>query len=53
MNILERILAEAIDYHNILEENQKNYTLLKTYIDNLSTINFIKNNNERNINIGV
>ncbi len=53
MNILERILAEAIDYHNELQENQKYYNVLKTYIENLNTINFIKTNNERNINIGV
>ena len=53
MNILERILAEAIDYHNALQENQKYYDILKTYVENLNTINFIRTNNERNINIGV
>ncbi len=53
MSILERILAEGLDYNNVIKENENNYTLLMTYLDNLNTINYIKSNEERNINIGV
>ena len=51
--ILERVLAECLDYDNVLKENIENYNLLQTYLDALKTINYIKSNEERNINIEV
>ncbi len=51
-SILERILAESLDLNNVLKANNEQYNLLQTYLDNLKTTNYIKSNEERNINIG-
>ena len=50
--ILERVLAEMLDYTNVINSNEEDYNLLMTYLDTLKTVNFIKSNEERNIEIG-
>lgn len=51
-NTLERILAETIDYKNILKEDQLEYQALSNYLSTLEAKNYINSNGERNINIG-
>jgi predicted nucleic acid-binding protein len=51
--IIERILAEVIDYKNMMIEDQQHFSQLSTYLNNLNAKNYSKSNNERNINIGV
>ena len=50
--ILERVLAEMLDYTNVINSNEEDYNLLMTYLETLKTVNFIKSNEERNIEIG-
>lgn len=50
--ILERVMAETIDYLNIIREDNQKYNELNLFLNNLNKNNFIKSNNERNINIG-
>lgn len=52
LNRLEKILAQTIDYQNILKHNETNYKELLVLIDNLDTKNYVTSNNERNIVIG-
>ena len=52
LNRLEKILAQTIDYQNILKHNETNYEELLVLIDNLDTKNYVTSNNERNIVIG-
>lgn len=49
---LESILAETVDYKNILLDDEKHHQELLTYLNNLEANNYAKSNNERNINIG-
>lgn len=49
---LERVLAETVEYNNILKENKSMKDKLKNFLDSISTDNYIKSNGERNINIG-
>lgn len=49
---LEKILAETIDYKNIMKEDEIHYGELMTFLNNLNATDYIKSNNERNINIG-
>lgn len=51
-NDLERILAETIDYNNILEEDASDYQSLINYLNTLNVTNYMNSNNERNISIG-
>lgn len=53
LNISERVLAEVIDYNNMLKEDELNYQKLLTFLSQLETTNYTKSNGERNINIGV
>ena len=50
--ILEKIMAECLDYTNIIENNKNEIENLFTFLRNLDENNFIKGNNERNIRIG-
>lgn len=52
-NTLEKVLAETIDYKNMMNQDNLKYEELKTYLNNLEAKNYAKSNNERNINIGV
>lgn len=52
-NTLEKVLAETIDYKNMMNQDKIKYEELKTYLINLEAKNYAKSNNERNINIGV
>ena len=52
-NTLEKVLAETIDYKNMINQDKIKYEELKTYLNNLEAKNYAKSNNERNINIGV
>lgn len=51
-NTLERVLAETIDYNNMMQEDKQSYNELINFLNNINANNFIKNNQERNINIG-
>ncbi len=50
--IIERVLAETVDYKNMIKEDQIKQNELYVFLNNLNKNNFIKSNNERNINIG-
>lgn len=52
-NILEKVLAETMDYINMLNEDFTYYNKLQLFINNLETRNYTKSNEERNINIEV
>lgn len=52
INNLERVLAEATDYNEILKTDDEDYQNLINYLNNLNINNYINSNNERNINIG-
>lgn len=52
-NILEKVLAETMDYINMLNEDFTYYNKLQLFLNNLETRNYTKNNEERNINIEV
>ncbi len=52
-NILEKVLAETMDYINMLNEDFTNYNKLQLFLNNLETRNYTKSNEERNINIEV
>lgn len=49
---LEKVLAEVIDYKNIISDDMTKYEELIRFINNLKAENYITHNNERNINIG-
>jgi len=49
--VLERGLAESIDYKKLLKENEEHYNELKLFLDSINTKNYIKSSNERNIDI--
>jgi len=49
---LEKTLAEAMDYSNMIKDDQKKYEELKAYLTNINPVNYINTNNERNIEIG-
>ena len=51
MNRLEIILAEIVDYSNIVKSNNNKYQELVTFLNILNVNNFINNNGERNIDI--
>ena len=51
-NTLERITAEVIDYRNMLNGDKEMEKSLMAFLENLRTEDFIKSNNERNIEIG-
>lgn len=51
-NIVERVLAETIDYTNMLNEDEVNYQKLLTFLTQLKTTNYTRSNEERNIHIG-
>lgn len=50
--ILEKVLAETIDYLTLMKYDETYFNRLKDFLKNLNTENFIKTNNERNIKIG-
>lgn len=52
-NILEKVLAETMDYINMLNEDFTYYNKLQLFLNNLETRNYTKSNEERNINIEV
>lgn len=49
---IERVLAETIDYKNLQEEDNIKREELMLFLDNIKPENFIKSNNERNIDVG-
>lgn len=50
--LLERSIAQVLDYKNILKEDNLEKEKLYTFLNNLIASNFAKSNSERNINIG-
>ena len=52
-NILEKVLAETMDYTNMLNEDFTYYNKLQLFLNNLETRNYTKSNEERNIKIEV
>lgn len=46
---ITKAFAEITDYNNTLNKNKNNYQRLQTYLNNLNTIDYINNNDERNI----
>lgn len=49
---LERILAETIDYKNMQREDEEKKQELLLFLNNINPENYIRSNNERNIDIG-
>ena len=49
---IERALAETIDYKAMQEDDNKKRDELMLFLDNIKPENFIKSNNERNIDVG-
>ncbi len=49
---LEKILAQTVDYINMLKEDELRFEELIVFINNLDTDNYVTSNNERNIIIG-
>lgn len=49
---IESVLAEITDYQNLLTGDEVEYNKLISYLNALQTRNYVKNNEERNINIG-
>ena len=49
---IERALAETIDYKTMQEDDNKKRDELMLFLDNIKPENFIKSNNERNIDVG-
>lgn len=49
--ILERVLAETIDYLNIIKDDKIHLNELLVYLNSLNEKNYIKSNNERNIEV--
>lgn len=49
---LDRILAEALDYTNIINTDKEKYIELINFLNTINQNNFLKTNNERNISIG-
>lgn len=52
LEIIEKVLAQMLDYHNTLTESKKNYDKLITSLNNFTPEDYITSNNERNIRIG-
>ena len=50
--MLERAIAQVLDYKNILKEDNIEKEKLYNFLNNLVATNFAKSNSERNINIG-
>lgn len=50
--LLERAIAQVLDYKNILKEDNIEKEKLYTFLNNLEASSFAKSNSERNINIG-
>ena len=46
---LEKILAETVDYIDVIKANEEHYNTLLVKINNLETKSYITSNNERNI----
>ena len=51
-SIIEKVLAETIDYSNYIKNEKKNYDNIKMFLDNININSYVKTNNERNIEIG-
>jgi hypothetical protein len=51
-SIIEKVLAETIDYSNYIKNEKKNYDSIKMFLDNININSYVKTNNERNIEIG-
>jgi hypothetical protein len=49
---LEPVLAETIDYKDMLEEDKAYYDQLQVFLNNISPTSYINSNNERNIMVG-
>ena len=49
--VLEKCMAELLEYKNILEANNNSYLELKQFLSNLDSSNYLKTNNERSIDI--
>lgn len=52
-SILERVLAETVDYLNIMKDDKVHLNELLVYLNSLNETNYIKSNNERNIEVEV
>ncbi len=50
--IIEKILAQTIDYQNILNDGQQQYKALLEFLNRLRADDYLTNNNERNIEVG-
>ncbi len=51
-NVLDKILAETVDYFNLLKGDEVEYNKLINYLNSINTLDYIKSNGERNIRIG-
>lgn len=51
-NGVEKSLAETIDYKNMMKDDETHYIELINFLNTLEAKDYIRNNNERNINIG-
>ena len=49
---LEQVLAEVVDYKEMIESDKIYYEQLKVFLDNISPTSYINSNNERNIILG-
>ena len=51
-NYVERVLAEVVDYYQIIDNNQAKLKELNVFLDKMNASDYLKNNHERNIEIG-
>lgn len=48
---LQSVLAESIDYKNMLKQNEQDFNEMKIFLNSINTKNYIRSNNERSIDI--
>lgn len=51
-NMVQRVLAEIVDYRSMINDDKLEYEKLINFLNNLNANNYFKSNNERNIRIG-
>ena len=51
-NSLDQILAEMVDYSDVIKDDMETYDIIVTKLNNMVTTNYMASNGERNIDVG-
>ncbi len=52
INQIDNVMAEILDYGNIMANAKDHYEDLISYLNNLNPVDYMESNGERNLNIG-